>query len=184
MRIPAVAEALARWLAMLGGLALVAVTGLTVTSIVGRALTRQGLGPIPGDFELVEALTAFAVFAFLPWCQLRRGHATVDVFTRALPERANRAIDLAAELLMTLVVVLIAWRLWHGMWDKLRYHETTFILQFPLWWSFAAAFAAAAAGVLVSFCVVALRLRELLAVADDAAHDAGGDAPGDAGGAP
>lgn len=185
MRIPAVAEALARWLAMLGGLALVAVTGLTVTSIAGRALTRQGLGPIPGDFELVEALTAFAVFAFLPWCQLRRGHATVDVFTRALPERANRAIDLAAELLMTLVVVLIAWRLWHGMWDKLRYHETTFILQFPLWWSFAAAFAAAAAGVLVSFCVVALRLRELLAVADDAAaHDAGDDAPGSAGGAP
>lgn len=163
MKIAAAAEGLARALAVLGGLALVAVTGLTVVSIVGRAFTRQGLGPIPGDFELVEALTAFAVFAFLPWCQLRRGHANVDVFTRALPGRVNRAIDLGAELLMTLVVVLIAWRLWYGMEDKLRHHETTFILQFPLWWSFAAAFAAAAAGVLVSLYVVALRLGELLA---------------------
>lgn len=167
MRIPAVAEGLARGLAVLGGLALLAVTGLTVVSIVGRAFTRQGLGPIPGDFELVEALTAFAVFAFLPWCQLRRGHATVDVFTRALPARVNRGIDLAAELLMTLTVVLIAWRLWYGMADKLRYHETTFILQFPLWWSFAAAFVAAAAGVLVSLHVLLLRLRAFLAADDD-----------------
>jgi TRAP-type C4-dicarboxylate transport system permease small subunit len=119
------------------------------------------LGPVPGDFELVEALTAFAVFAFLPWCQLKRGHATVDVFTRLLPPRANRLIDLACEVLMTMVVALIAWRLWHGMLDKMRYHETSFILQFPLWWAFAAAWVAAAAGVAVSACAVWLRLRDL-----------------------
>jgi TRAP-type C4-dicarboxylate transport system permease small subunit len=154
--IPAAAEWLARALAILGGLALLAVTALT-----GRAFTRQGLGPVPGDFELVEALTAFAVFAFLPWCQLKRGHATVDVFTRLLPPRANRLIDLACEVLMTMVVALIAWRLWHGMLDKMRYHETSFILQFPLWWAFAAAWVAAAAGVAVSACAVWLRLRDL-----------------------
>jgi TRAP-type C4-dicarboxylate transport system permease small subunit len=159
--IPAAAEWLARALAILGGLALLAVTALTVASITGRAFTRQGLGPVPGDFELVEALTAFAVFAFLPWCQLKRGHATVDVFTRLLPPRANRLIDLACEVLMTMVVALIAWRLWHGMLDKMRYHETSFILQFPLWWAFAAAWVAAAAGVAVSACAVWLRLRDL-----------------------
>jgi TRAP-type C4-dicarboxylate transport system permease small subunit len=159
--IPAAAEWLARALAILGGLALLAVTALTVASITGRAFTRQGLGPVPGDFELVEALTAFAVFAFLPWCQLKRGHATVDVFTRLLPPRANRLIDLACEVLMTMVVALIAWRLWHGMLDKMRYHETSFILQVPLWWAFAAAWVAAAAGVAVSACAVWLRLRDL-----------------------
>ena len=170
-RISAIVERLARLLAILGGLVLVAVTVLTVASITGRAFTRQGLGPVPGDFELVEALTAFAVFAFLPWCQLRRGHATVDIFTRLFPERANRLIDLVCEILMTVVVVLIAWRLWHGMQDKLRYHETTFILQFPLWWSYAAAFVAAAAGVVVSAYAVLQRLRAFLAPAE------AGDAP-------
>jgi len=164
--IPAAVERLARALAILGGLALLAVTGITVASIAGRAFTRQGLGPVPGDFELVEALTAFAVFAFLPWCQIKRGHATVDVFTRMLPERANRLIDLVCEVLMTAVVVLIAWRLWYGVADKLRYHETTFILQFPVWWSYAAAFGAAAVGVIVSFYAVFRRLREFLAPAD------------------
>lgn len=170
-RISAFVERLARLLAVLGGLVLVAVTVLTVASITGRAFTRQGLGPVPGDFELVEALTAFAVFAFLPWCQLRRGHATVDVFTRLFPERANRLIDLVCEILMTAVVVLIAWRLWHGVADKLRYQETTFILQFPLWWSYAAAFGAAAAGVVVSVYAVLQRLLEFLAPAE------AGDAP-------
>ena len=161
--IPAAVERLARALAILGGLALLAVTALTVASITGRAFTAHGLGPIPGDFELVEALTAFAVFAFLPWCQLKRGHATVDVFTRLLPERANRLIDLACEVLMALAVALIAWRLWHGMLDKMRYQETSFILQFPLWWAFAAAWAAAAAGVIVAVYAAWLRLRDLLA---------------------
>src|SRR5690606_39188957 len=122
---------LARALAILGGVVLVAITVLTVVSIVGRALIPLGLRPIPGDFELVEVGTGFAIFCFLPWCQLMRGHATVDVFTSFLPDSANRVIDLVSELLMTTIVVLIAWRLWYGMWDKVRYGETTFILQFP-----------------------------------------------------
>ena len=152
---------LARALAILGGVVLVAITVLTVVSIVGRALIPIGLRPIPGEFELVEVGTGFAIFCFLPWCQLMRGHATVDVFTSFLPDSANRVIDLVSELLMTTIVVLIAWRLWYGMWDKVRYGETTFILQFPVWWGYAAAMFGAAIGVIVSFYVLSVRIREV-----------------------
>ena len=98
---------LARALAMLGGAVLVAITVLTVASIVGRAvvtvayshtpdylaflelplgwlragaafLASHGVGPVPGDYEMVQDGTGFAIFAFLPWCQLNRGHATVE----------------------------------------------------------------------------------------------------------
>lgn len=125
---------------------------------IGRWTFR--IGPIPGDFELVEAMTGFAVFSFLPWCQLNRGHATVDVFTSFLSPGVNRIIDVVTELLMTFVIVLIAWRLWHGMQDKIRYNETTFILQFPVWWGFAAAMAAVVVAVIVSFFVLYVRVRE------------------------
>lgn len=160
MKRVAAIEWLARALAILGGFVLVAITLLTVVSITGRAFVRQGLGPIPGDFELVEAMTAFAVFAFLPWCQLQRAHATVDVFTSFFSDRVNRWIDVVSECLMTLVIILIAWRLWYGMMDKIRYSETTFILQFPVWWGFAAAMAAVAIAVIVSLYMLAIRVHE------------------------
>ncbi|TWG93203.1 TRAP-type C4-dicarboxylate transport system permease small subunit [Mesorhizobium sp. J18] len=161
MKRSAAIEWLARALAIIGGLVLIAITILTVVSITGRAFARQGLGPIPGDFELVQVLTAFAVFAFLPWCQVSRGHASVDVFTSFLSDRANRIIDLVSELLMTGMIVLIAWRLCYGMLDKIRYHETTFILQFPVWWGYAASLVAAVLAVIVSFYMLAVRIHEV-----------------------
>lgn len=161
MSLSGIAVWLARVLAILGGTALVAITLLTVVSITGRSLIPLGLRPIPGDFELVEALTGFAVFAFLPWCQLNRGHATVDVFTSFLSPRVNRIIDVIAELLMTAVIVVIAWRLWYGMQDKIRYNEVTFILQYPVWWAYAAAMVAAVIAVFISFYVLFVRIEEL-----------------------
>ncbi len=181
---------LAKALAFLGGLALVAITALTVSSIIGRAvvtiayphtpdylwfldfalqwlrggarwLADRGVGPVPGDYEIVQATTGFAVFAFLPWCQLNRGHATVDVFTSFLPDAANRVIDLVTELLLTLVIVLIAWRLWVGMTDKMHNGETTFILQFPVWWGYAFSMVGAAVAVIISFYMLGVRVREV-----------------------
>ncbi len=166
---------LARGLAIAGGLVLIALTILTVVSITGRSLIAYGLSPVPGDVELVEAGMAFAIFSFLPWCQLTRGHASVDIFTNFLSERANRVIDVIAEFLMTAVVTIIAWRLWFGMLDKMRYNETTFILQFPVWWPYAASMVAAAIGVIVSFYVLYERVRDAVPPAGPAsAH--GGDA--------
>lgn len=162
MRLRPIVEWLARALALAGGVVLVAMTLITVVSIVGRSLVPFGLGPVPGDYELVEAGAAFAVFTFLPWCQLKRGHATVDVFTSLLPAGANRFIDLVTEILMTFVIVLIAWRLWDGTIDKLNYGETTFILQFPVWWAYGVCVVAAAVGIVVSLFMLVMRMREVM----------------------
>jgi len=161
MKVGPIVEGLARLMALLGGLVLAFITLMTALSIIGRTMISFGLGPIPGDFELVEAGTGFAVFAFLPWCQLNRGHATVDLFTNYLSPAANRWIDLVSETLMTVVFVLLAWRLWVGMTDKMRYGETTFILQFPVWWGFAAAMVGAAVCVVVSVYMTAMRIQEV-----------------------
>ncbi len=160
LRLSGAVIGMSRWLAILGGVVLLAITVMTVVSIAGRAFIWAGLAPVPGDFELVEVGSAFAVFAFLPWCQVNRGHATVDIVTSYLSPRANRIIDVVSETLMTLAIILIAWRLWYGLMDKIRYNEVTFILQMPVWWGYAAAMAAASVGVLVSLFVLYVRVRE------------------------
>ncbi len=145
---------------MAGGAALIAVLLLTVVSIIGRGLIFAGLGPIPGDFELVEAGTAFAVLAFLPICQFHRGHVTVDLFLSRAGRRPNAAIDVVANLLMTGAAGVLTWRLYLGMLDKRSYGETTFILQFPIWWSYAAALLGAGVFALVCAYTVLRSLDE------------------------
>jgi TRAP-type C4-dicarboxylate transport system permease small subunit len=160
---------LAALLAILGGLALVAVMLSTVASVSGRALIPIGLSPIRGDFELVELGTGFAVFAFLPWVQINRQHASVEILTMHLGARANRIIDLVADILMAIVAILLAWKHWLGTLDKLAYGETTFIIQYPVWWAYASGLVGAIGFVLISIWCVFLSLRAL-ATGRDQAH--------------
>lgn len=167
---------LARGLAMLGGLALSALVLMTIASILGRSLIGFGLRPIPGDFELVEMGCAFAVFAFLPWCQYRRGHVTVDLLVQPLGRRWLAGAALIGNLVMTLAAGLLAWQLGLGLEDKLRYQETTFILLMPVWWGYAAGLLGAGLFVLVAAFTVWRSLNELLqdGEPEHAADEAGG----------
>lgn len=146
---------LAKAMAVLGGIVLVLLVGLTCLSVLGRLINSlghseiieknlgffsdilQSFGPINGDYELMEAGIAFAVFAFLPWCQLTRGHAVVEILTTRFPEQVNRFLAFLWEVLFALTLIVIAWRISVGMTDKMRYGETTFLLQMPVWWGFA-----------------------------------------------
>ena len=168
----------ARLLALFGGVVLTFLIVMTALSVVGRTLNTigynafivanlppvsaflQNFGPINGDFEMVEAGMAVAIVAFLPWCTMIRGHATVDIFTAGLPGRVNRFIDLFWEIVMAVVLIVIAWRLFVGTADKMRYGETTFLLQFPIWWGYAVCAVLATVAAMVSLWIVAVRFAE------------------------
>ena len=151
---------LCRLLALIGGGLLLLVTVLVVVSVTGRSLVPFGLGPVPGDFELVETASAFAIFCFLPWCQLEKGHIAVDVLVPALGPRRDALLAAVYNFIMTLVAGLIAWRLWAGMTDKMTYNETTFILQYPVWWGYAACLPIAGLFVIAAAWTVVRSLQE------------------------
>ena len=169
---------LAKALAIVGGLVLITIVVLTCLSVIGRIFNGIGhadfvennllflvpffriFGPINGDYELVEVGIALAIFLFLPWCQLNRGHATVELFTAKFPPLINRWLALLWEVVFAATILLITWRLYVGMTDKMRYGETTFLLQMPVWWAFAACSIAAVLASLVSVYTVYLRTRE------------------------
>ena len=171
---------LAKVFALLGGVVLSALVILTCLSITGRsinsflhsdflqdslpglaaALLATGVGPINGDFELVEAGMAFTIFAFLPLCQLYGAHAAVDIFTSKLPSGANRILSALIEIVFAVVLLVIAWQLFQGMESKRASAQTTFLLQFPLWWAYAASLSAAVVTALVAVYVAAFRIAE------------------------
>ena len=140
--------------ALVGGAVMVGLTLMMVVSIVGRALSGLGLGPVRGDYELAELGIGFAVFCFLPWAQYAGAHARVDMLAPLFGRGGNRAIDLASEGMMLAAGLVMFWRLWAGTADKRAYGETTFILQWPLWPAYAIDLAALGVFVLVAaFCV-------------------------------
>lgn len=140
---------LSRVMAWFGGAVLTLIAVMSVASIVGRALSFTGLGPVPGDFELVEAGTALAVFSFLPWAHLRNGHAVVDLLWNTYPPAMQRLLALLSDVLMLIVWVLLVWRMGLAMSDYRENGETTFILQFPVWWAYAASMVPAVFGCIV-----------------------------------
>jgi len=133
-----VVEGLARLLAIAGGLVLVALAVISAVSIIGRAFSRIGLGPVPGDFELIEAGCAVAVFAFLPWCQFRGGHVTVDLMASYLPTRFWAVLAVIGNLAMSVIAIIVTWQLWLGLRDKFGNGETSMIIEMPIWWGYAA----------------------------------------------
>ena len=128
---------MARWSALIGGVLLTLLTLLVVVSVIGRSFSGMGLGPVPGDYELVEMGVGVAIFFFMPWCYLQGGHATVDLLYSHMSAGLQRFIRLLSDVLMLAVWLLLSWRLWAGLVDKYTNQETTFILQLPLWWGFA-----------------------------------------------
>ncbi|MGP1677421.1 MAG: TRAP transporter small permease [Burkholderiales bacterium] len=154
-----------RFMAWLGGFVLSALAVLSVVSIAGRTFSFAGLGPVPGDFELVEAGTALAVFCFLPWCHLKRRHADVNLFWLLYPSSLRRVLAAASDGLMLAVWLLLVWRMGVGMLGYRANEEVSFILQMPVWWGYAASMIPGVLGCIIYFW----RLLESLGLV--AAHE-------------
>lgn len=167
-RVGAILHRVALVLAMLGGALLCLIALITVVSIIGRALIPLGLRPVPGDFEIVELGGAVAIFAFLPWCQLNRGHVTVDLFVNLAPAGVQRLTTLLGDLAITAVAIVLGWRHWLGMHEMLANGQETYILGLPLWLGFTGGMAGAGLFALVSTYTAWRSLNALLSGQDPA----------------
>lgn len=148
----------ARMLAYLGGIVLVLVALMVTASIIGRQF--DGIAffrPVRGDYELVELGCVIAVCAFLPWCQLRRGHVAVDIVVQAARPRIKAFSGLVGDIAIAAVAFVMAWRLWAGFAEKFPFGsdalrealgmgarpffpETTYELELPVWIPYGLAF--------------------------------------------
>lgn len=171
---------LARLTAIVGGFVLVVLIVMTTLSIIGRTINKTmhsdfatsllgslaqkiidlGVGEINGNYEILEAGVAFAIFSFFPICQLYNNHATVDIFTSALPPRALRFLRAFWEVVLSVTIIFVTWRLYEGMQRYIGNGETTFFLQMPLWWSYAASFSAAVVACIIAVYCAVMRVNE------------------------
>jgi len=163
-----VVEHISKIFAYGGGLILSGVAVMTVISIIGRQVINQ---PVPGDYELVANGVGLAVFGFLPLCQLKRGHVTVDILIGLFPPRAQAFFGFVGDLLVAIVSLVLLRQLWLGFGEKFPYGsdalrevlgmgykpffpETTYELEIPIWLLYGTALFGAALFAVVSIYTV------------------------------
>ena len=162
--------ALSEGLAVLGGISLVVVTVFTVLSVVGRTGFDM---PILGDQEIVELGCAIAIFAFMPYCQMRAANVIVDFFTARLSQSARDCLDALMNAIFSACILVVTWRLAVGGIGTFDSGDASMFLRIPLWWGYSFAFVACVLWSLACLYSVARSLRHM--------RDAGRAARGGAG---
>lgn len=117
-------------MALSGGIIFVALIAMSLWSIVGRKL---GFGSVNGDIELMQAWTAVAATAFLPYCTLLGEHIKVDFFTENMRPSLKRPIDGVAELLLAVIAGILAWRTALAAVSAHENGEVTTLVSLPIW---------------------------------------------------
>lgn len=119
--------------AVFAGIMFCAEALMSVASVIGRAAFNL---PVPGDYELVQMLSAMGIAMCLPYCQLKKGHVFVDFFTLWAPAGLKRALDALAAVLLAASSFLLTWRIWEGMLEMREYGETSMVISLPIWWGY------------------------------------------------
>ena len=125
---------LSEWFALAGGAIFVGIAIMSVASIASRALFSR---PIQGDYELVQVGCAVFVALCLPICQMAGANIIVDFFTTRASIATQRWLDAFGALLLGLVMALVTWRVAAGTLSMREAGETTTILGWPVWWTYA-----------------------------------------------
>jgi len=117
-----------------GGIVLIAITIMSASSILGRALFSK---PITGDFELVQLACAVCVAAFLPYAQQQHSNIIVDFFTVNASRKTRGRLDAFGALAVAFVTGLVGWRTAVGATVVYANGETSMLMGVPIWISYA-----------------------------------------------
>lgn len=109
--------------AVLGGLILLSIVAVTVTNVGASTADRVAqtwgsrVSGLPGYEDYVRLAVAAAIPMFLPYCQMRRGHLSVDLFLKNAPTGLNRFIDRLSLVLMAAIALFLAYWMTLGLFE-------------------------------------------------------------------
>jgi TRAP-type transport system small permease protein len=101
---------------------------LTFVDVTGRKFFAA---PVYGAYEVTEFMMGVLIFSALPLVTAREGHVTIDVFDHFIAPAIGRWQRFLVNLLSTLVLAFLGWRLWVLSASHLRTNEVTMTLHIP-----------------------------------------------------
>lgn len=128
------------WLmAMAAGVLFALVVLITVINVGGfilNTIVRPFGGTVsglPGYEDAVSVFVGMAVFFILPYCQLSRGHVSVDLFTSRMSPRSLRMLTRSTDLVMAIAAGFFTIMLVSGLFEYRDDGVRTPVLGWPVW---------------------------------------------------
>lgn len=125
--------------ALAGGALLILVVILTAINAAGftanfiARIWGSGVSGLPGYEDAVTMLVGVAGLAIFPYCQLRRGHASVDIFMQKASKSLNRLVDIISNVLMVCIALGLGYYLVLGTLEARSDNVETAVLALPVW---------------------------------------------------
>jgi len=120
-----------RWAATLAGLALFLMMLVGAANVIGTKLF--GI-PVPGTYELTEALMVASAFLAMALAHADKAHIRVELLVNRLGPRGRALADAFTELCTAAFFTGIAWFGWSAAIHSLRVGEfSSGSLPMPLW---------------------------------------------------
>ncbi|MEL6505157.1 MAG: TRAP transporter small permease [Pseudomonadota bacterium] len=135
-------ERLARLWALAGGFVLLAIMLVTTVNIAAfsadqlAGLWGGNVYGLTGYEDFVTLAIASCGLMFFPWCQAKRGHVVVDVFTTFLPAALRQALDRLWLIVICALALFLAYWMVQGLIQVWSDNALTAILGWPVWPSF------------------------------------------------
>lgn len=130
---------LSRSWALLACVFLVAIVLVTTTNIAAFSLDRiarnwgGSVAGLPGYEDFVSLTISGVALMFFPYCQLRKGHVAVLLFTTILPLRVRIFLDALWLLLIAIVAIFLGIYMIMGMREVMTDGNLSGVLGWPEW---------------------------------------------------
>ena len=119
-----------KWFAWVGGISLLALTGIACANMLLRPMGS----PLKGAYELVGFFGALVVALPLGYAQITRSHISVDILATCYSKRIQRVVKATSSFLCMIFFVLVAWQVAvfaTTIWKRGETSETLRIIFHP-----------------------------------------------------
>jgi TRAP-type C4-dicarboxylate transport system permease small subunit len=126
-------NAVARFCALFGMLALVAFVLMTIADVLMRWLFNS---PINGVTDAGPLIVAIVAAAFFPFSLAGRHHVSIGFLGGFLGSRATAWLEAFASLVTWVFFILLAWQIARYTIELRQLGQTTWVVQMPIapWW--------------------------------------------------
>ncbi|AEQ53823.1 TRAP-type C4-dicarboxylate transport system, small permease component [Pelagibacterium halotolerans] len=128
VRLASILSALNAALALLAGILLVSLVGLTAVNVILRYFFGSA---VFGAFDLLQAGVATVIFLAMPYCTWRDGHVAVDIAYNLFSKIVQRCVLAMSDLISGAVLGLLAYRSTTAMVSAFNYGERSSLLGIP-----------------------------------------------------